>query len=117
MTTSHVETSRVEVGEQQRPEVARSMATRPRFLLSDEPFAGIDPLTIEMLRGLFIELRTSGLGILLTDHNVSETLALCDRAYVLLDGHVLAHGTPSELATHDEVRRYFLGESFTLTGV
>ena len=65
-----------------------------------------------------IRERTSDeLGILLTDHNVSETLALCDRAYVLLDGHVLAHGTPSELATHDEVRRYFLGESFTLTGV
>jgi lipopolysaccharide export system ATP-binding protein len=112
-----VDARRLSGGEQRRLEVARSMATRPRFLLSDEPFAGIDPLTIEMLRGLFIELRTSGLGILLTDHNVSETLALCDRAYVLLDGHVLAHGTPSELATHDEVRRYFLGESFTLTGV
>src|SRR5688500_14541005 len=104
-------------GEQRRLEVARSMATRPRFLLSDEPFAGIDPLTIEMLRRLFIELRQSGLGILLTDHNVSETLSLCDRAYVLLDGQVLAHGTPAELAAHPEVRRYFLGEPFPLPGL
>jgi lipopolysaccharide export system ATP-binding protein len=104
-------------GEQRRLEVARSMATRPRFLLSDEPFAGIDPLTIEMLRVLFIELRQAGLGILLTDHNVSETLSLCDRAYVLLDGQVLAHGTPAELAAHPEVRRYFLGETFTLPGL
>jgi len=105
---------RLSGGEQRRLEVARSMATHPRFLLSDEPFAGIDPLTIEMLRGLFIELRQSGLGILLTDHNVRETLALCDRAYVLLDGHVLAHGTPAELAGHTAVRRYFLGDDFTL---
>jgi lipopolysaccharide export system ATP-binding protein len=105
---------RLSGGEQRRLEVARSMATHPRFLLSDEPFAGIDPLTIDMLRGLFIELRRSGLGILLTDHNVSETLSLCDRAYVLLDGHVLAHGTPAELAAHAEVRRYFLGDSFRL---
>ena len=108
---------RLSGGEQRRLEVARSMATHPRFLLSDEPFAGIDPLTIEMLRGLFIELRQSGLGILLTDHNVSETLALCDRAYVLLDGHVLAHGTPVELAAHAKVRRYFLGDAFTLPAV
>ena len=108
---------RLSGGEQRRLEVARSMATHPRFLLSDEPFAGIDPLTIEMLRGLFIELRESGLGILLTDHNVAETLTLCDRAYVLLDGHVLAHGTPAELAEHAAVRRYFLGENFALPGV
>jgi len=101
-------------GEQRRLEVARSVATRPRFLLSDEPFAGVDPLTIEMLRGLFLRLKVLGLGILLTDHNVRETLSLCDRAYVLFDGHVLAHGTPAELAANEEVRHNFLGDTFSL---
>jgi lipopolysaccharide export system ATP-binding protein len=107
--------SRLSGGEQRRLEVARSVATRPRFLLSDEPFAGIDPLTIEMLRGLFLQLRESGMGILLTDHNVIETLSLCDRAYVLFDGHVLAHGTPAELTANEEVRHNFLGDSFALS--
>ena len=101
-------------GEQRRLEVARSVATRPRFLLSDEPFAGVDPLTIEMLRSLFIRLKDLGLGILLTDHNVRETRSLCDRAYVLFDGHVLAHGTPAELAANEEVRHHFLGDTFSL---
>ena len=112
---AQIDAKRLSGGEQRRLEVARSMATRPRFLLSDEPFAGIDPLTIEMLRQLFIELRQSGLGVLLTDHNVRETLALCDRAYVLRDGRVLAHGTPAELAEHPDVRRYFLGDTFELS--
>ena len=107
---------RLSGGEQRRLEVARSVATCPRFLLSDEPFAGVDPLTIEMLRGLFVRLRDAGLGILLTDHNVRETLALCDRAYVLFDGRVLAQGTAAELVTNDEVRHHFLGETFTLDG-
>ena len=106
--------SRLSGGEQRRLEVARSVSTRPRFLLSDEPFAGVDPLTIEMLRGLFVQLRASGLGILLTDHNVRETLALCDRAYVLDDGRVLAHGTPAELVANEEVRHHFLGDTFSL---
>ena len=106
--------ARLSGGEQRRLEVARSVATKPRFLLSDEPFAGVDPLTIEMLRGLFVQLRDSGLGILLTDHNVRETLALCDRAYVLDDGRVLAHGTPAELVANAEVRHHFLGDTFTL---
>jgi lipopolysaccharide export system ATP-binding protein len=107
---------RLSGGEQRRLEVARSVATRPLFLLSDEPFAGVDPLTIEMLRGLFAELRDAGLGILLTDHNVRETLALCDRAYVLFSGRVLAHGTPDELMANPEVRHHFLGDTFTLEG-
>lgn len=106
--------SRLSGGEQRRLEVARSVSTRPRFLLSDEPFAGVDPLTIEMLRGLFVELRASGLGVLLTDHNVRETLSLCDRAYVLDDGHVLAHGTPAELVANEDVRHHFLGDTFSL---
>jgi lipopolysaccharide export system ATP-binding protein len=103
---------RLSGGEQRRLEVARAVATNPRYLLSDEPFAGIDPLTIEMLHGLFVELRAEGIGILLTDHNVREALALCDRAYVLDDGKLLAHGTPGELSTNPLVRRHFLGESW-----
>ena len=107
---------RLSGGEQRRLEVARSVATQPGFILSDEPFAGIDPLTIEMLRGLFVRLRDAGLGILLTDHNVRETLSLCDRAYVLFDGAVLAKGTPAELVANEEVREHFLGDTFTLQG-
>jgi len=111
---TYEQAGRLSGGEQRRLEVARSVATRPRFLLSDEPFAGVDPLTIEMLRGLFVKLRDLGMGILLTDHNVRETLSLCDRAYVLFDGHVLAHGTPPELAANEEVRHNFLGDTFSM---
>ena len=113
---SQTRATKLSGGEQRRLEVARSVAVRPLFLLSDEPFAGIDPLTIEMLRGLFVSLRDSGLGILLTDHNVRETLSLCDRAYVLFDGRVLAQGKPEELLANPIVRRHFLGDTFTLEG-
>jgi lipopolysaccharide export system ATP-binding protein len=106
-----MEAGRLSGGEQRRLEVARAVATAPRFLLSDEPFAGIDPMTIEMLHDLFVKLRAGGMGILLTDHNVKEALALCDRAYVLLAGRVLAHGTPAELSANALVRRHFLGDA------
>ncbi|MGH9888093.1 MAG: LPS export ABC transporter ATP-binding protein [bacterium] len=105
---------RLSGGEQRRLEIARSLASDPRFLLFDEPFAGIDPMTIEDLHGALVELRRSGVGILITDHNVRETLALCDRAYVLFAGRVLCAGTPAELISNPEVRRHFLGDSFEL---
>ena len=101
--------ARLSGGEQRRLEVARAVATNPHYLLSDEPFTGIDPKTIEMLHALFSTLRADGMGILLTDHNVTETLALCDRAYVLFDGQVLAHGTPDQLRANPLVRRLYLG--------
>ena len=101
-------------GEQRRLEVARSLAIEPRFLLFDEPFAGIDPLTIESLHNILVGLRDAGVGVLLTDHNVRETLTLCNRAYVLFGGRVLAQGSPSELIVNDAVRRHFLGDSFEL---
>jgi lipopolysaccharide export system ATP-binding protein len=101
-------------GEQRRLEVARSLAIEPRFLLFDEPFAGIDPLTIESLHSILVGLRDTGVGVLLTDHNVRETLTLCDRAYVLFGGRVLAQGSPSELVVNDAVRRHFLGETFEM---
>jgi lipopolysaccharide export system ATP-binding protein len=106
--------SQLSGGEQRRLEVARSLASAPHFLLFDEPFAGIDPLTIESLHTILVTLRNTGVGILLTDHNVQETLGLCDRAYVLLDGRVLAEGSPSELTENDNVRQYFLGAEFEL---
>jgi lipopolysaccharide export system ATP-binding protein len=114
---SHVARTRAEQlsgGEQRRLEVARSLAIEPRFLLFDEPFAGIDPLTIESLHDILVDLRRSQVGILITDHNVRETLALCDRAYVLFDGRVLAEGTPTELVVDPAVREHFLGDSFEL---
>ena len=104
-------------GEQRRLEVARSLASDPRYLLFDEPFAGIDPLTIESLHLVLVRLRDRGVGVLLTDHNVRETLTLCDRTYVLYDGVVLAEGRTPELVVNPEVRRRFLGESFDEIGL
>lgn len=104
-------------GEQRRLEVARSLATDPRYLLFDEPFAGIDPLTIESLHQVLVRLRERGVGVLLTDHNVRETLTLCDRTYVLFDGTVLAEGRTPELVANPEVRLRFLGEFFDGVGL
>ncbi|HEX6315622.1 MAG TPA: LPS export ABC transporter ATP-binding protein [Gemmatimonadaceae bacterium] len=107
---------RLSGGEQRRLEVARAVATEPHYLLSDEPFTGIDPKTIEMLHELFVSLRSDGMGILLTDHNVTETLALCDRAYVMFAGQVLAHGTPAELQVNPVVRHLYLGDAASVPG-
>lgn len=104
-------------GEQRRLEVARSLASDPRYLLFDEPFAGIDPLTIESLHLVLVRLRERGVGVLLTDHNVRETLALCDRTYVLYDGVVLAEGRTPDLVMNPEVRQRFLGEFFDEFGL
>ena len=101
-------------GEQRRLEIARSLASEPHFLLFDEPFAGIDPLTVESLHQALVALRARGVGLLLTDHNVRETLSLCDRTYVLFGGRVLAEGSAATLAANEEVRRHFLGDSFEL---
>jgi len=102
--------NRLSGGEMRRLEIARSLTMEPRFLLFDEPFAGIDPLTIETLHQVIVRLRGRGIGILLTDHNVTEALSLCDRAYVLLDGCVLAEGTARELPENPAVVRHFLGD-------
>lgn len=104
-------------GEQRRLEVARSLAIRPHILLFDEPFAGIDPLTIESLHHIMIQLRTAGVGVLVTDHNVRETLALCDRVYVLFAGRLLAEGKPDTVVKSAAVREHFLGESFVTSTI
>ena len=112
---AHTRAAQLSGGEQRRLEVARSLAIEPHFLLFDEPFAGIDPLTIESLHAILVQLRDSGVGILITDHNVRETLALCDRTYVLFGGRVLAQGTSDELIANPAVRQHFLGDTFELS--
>jgi lipopolysaccharide export system ATP-binding protein len=102
-------------GEKRRLEVARCLAAKPRVVLFDEPFTGIDPLAIESVHAALIKLRERGVGVLITDHNVQETLSLCDRAYVLCDGRVLAEGPPAKLAANPAVRDRFLGEAFQLS--
>lgn len=101
-------------GERRRTEIARALATRPRFLLLDEPFAGIDPIAVEDIQSIVAGLRDRGIGVLITDHNVHETLAITDRAYLLYEGRILTHGTSQALAEDEEVRRRYLGEKFTL---
>jgi lipopolysaccharide export system ATP-binding protein len=101
-------------GERRRLEICRALATSPSFILLDEPFAGIDPLAVHEIQGIIGHLTERGIGILITDHNVRETLKITDRAYILREGEVFRSGTPSELASDEEVRRVYLGESFQL---
>ena len=101
-------------GERRRCEIARSLVIRPKFLLLDEPFAGVDPIAVIDIQKVIKELRASGIGILITDHNVRETLSVCDRAYVLKDGEILARGTAREVAENELVRKHYLGEHFSL---
>ena len=101
-------------GERRRAEIARALAADPSIMLLDEPFAGIDPLSISDIRDLVADLKTRGIGVLITDHNVRETLDLVDRACIIYDGKVLLAGTPAELVADPEVRRLYLGEGFSL---
>jgi lipopolysaccharide export system ATP-binding protein len=100
-------------GERRRVEIARALASNPHFILLDEPFAGIDPLAVGDIRGLVSHLKDRGIGVLITDHNVRETLDVIDRAYILHDGMLLMEGTPDEVVRHSDVRRFYLGERFT----
>jgi lipopolysaccharide export system ATP-binding protein len=101
-------------GERRRVEIARCLAARPRYLLLDEPFAGVDPISVEDIRHLVKDLCRRGIGVLITDHNVRETLAIVDRAYILHDGVVLMHGTPEAIVSDDRVRDVYLGRAFSL---
>ncbi|HYN03028.1 MAG TPA: LPS export ABC transporter ATP-binding protein [Vicinamibacteria bacterium] len=103
-------------GERRRLEICRALAAEPSFILLDEPFAGIDPLAVLDIQKIIAHLRDRGIGILITDHNVRETLKITDRAYILRDGNVFRSGTPLELASDPEVRRVYLGEAFRLDG-
>ena len=101
-------------GERRRVEIARTLATRPRFILLDEPFAGIDPIAVIEIQRIIGHLRARGIGVLITDHNVRETLGICDQAYIISEGTVLASGTPQEIVTNADVRRVYLGENFRM---
>ena len=101
-------------GERRRLEIARALAANPRYMLLDEPFAGIDPIAINDIRQLVRKLTARGIGVLVTDHNVRETLGLIDRAYIIHDGQVLTEGTPREIVAHPQVRQHYLGEDFSL---
>lgn len=101
-------------GERRRTEIARALSTRPQFFLLDEPFAGVDPIAVEDIQDIVADLKTRGIGVLITDHNVHETLAITDRAYLLYEGQILKHGTAEELAADPEVRKRYLGEKFSL---
>ena len=100
-------------GERRRVEIARCLAASPRYLLLDEPFAGVDPIAVGDIRALVVDLRARGIGVLITDHNVRETLEIVDRAYILHDGAVLMSGSPDEVVRNDNVRRVYLGEGFS----
>ena len=101
-------------GERRRVEIARALASQPKFILLDEPLAGIDPIAVGDIRDLVSHLKDRGIGVLITDHNVRETLEIVDRAYILHDGMVLMEGKPSEIVAHEGVRRVYLGERFSL---
>jgi lipopolysaccharide export system ATP-binding protein len=101
-------------GERRRAEIARALASVPRYMMLDEPFAGIDPIAVSDLQRIVVQLKEKGLGVLITDHNVRETLQITDRAYIISQGRIFRHGTPSELASDEEVRKVYLGEHFKL---
>jgi lipopolysaccharide export system ATP-binding protein len=106
--------NRLSGGEKRRTEIARALATDPKFVLLDEPFAGVDPIAVEDIQSIVADLRKRNIGILITDHNVQETLSITDRAYLLFEGKILKSGTAEELAADEQVRKVYLGQNFVL---
>jgi len=113
-TVQHQKAFTLSGGQRRRTEIARALVTKPKFLLLDEPFAGVDPIAVEDIQTIIAELRSKGIGILITDHNVRDTLSICDRAYLMNAGQILVHGTADEIINHPDARRLYLGESFSM---
>jgi lipopolysaccharide export system ATP-binding protein len=101
-------------GERRRVEIARALATEPKFILLDEPFAGVDPISVNDIKQTILHLQSKGIGILITDHNVRETLDICEKAYIVNDGFILASGTPAEILNNEQVKAAYLGDKFSL---
>jgi lipopolysaccharide export system ATP-binding protein len=101
-------------GERRRVEIARALASDPQFILLDEPFAGVDPISVKDIKHIIQQLRDKGIGVLITDHNVRETLDICDLAYIVSEGYILAHGTSDDILANQQVKEVYLGEDFTL---
>jgi len=101
-------------GQRRRTEIARALVSKPKFLLLDEPFAGVDPIAVEDIQMIISELRRKNIGILITDHNVRDTLSICDRAYLMNEGRILVQGSANEIINHPDARRLYLGESFSM---
>ena len=101
-------------GERRRVEIARALAANPKFILLDEPFAGVDPISVSEIKNIITHLKNRGIGILITDHNVRETLGVCERAYIVSSGELIAQGTPQEIQTNEKVKAVYLGKDFTL---
>jgi lipopolysaccharide export system ATP-binding protein len=101
-------------GERRRVEIARAMALSPAFMLLDEPFAGIDPITVGDIQDMIVNLKNLGIGVIITDHNVKETLKICDRAYIIHQGVVIEEGTPEQVVANDQVRQIYVGKDFSL---
>ncbi|MAC70566.1 MAG: ABC transporter ATP-binding protein, partial [Gammaproteobacteria bacterium] len=101
-------------GERRRTEIARTLATDPKFILLDEPFAGVDPISVSDIKGIIQQLKDRGIGILLTDHNVRETLDICEKAYIVSEGQLIAEGDAKTILGHDRVRQVYLGEQFRI---
>src|SRR5690349_16772754 len=101
-------------GERRRVEIARALAAKPRYMLLDEPFAGVDPISVQEIQKIVRQLKSRGIGILITDHNVRETLGICERAYIMSEGSVLAQGTPAEILANEQVREVYLGREFRM---
>ncbi|MEY4140872.1 MAG: hypothetical protein RL110_243 [Bacteroidota bacterium] len=106
--------NRLSGGEKRRTEIARALATNPKFVLLDEPFAGVDPIAVEDIQSIIADLKQRNIGVLITDHNVQETLSITDRAYLLFEGKILKSGTAEELANDEQVRKVYLGQNFVL---
>lgn len=114
---THIRTSQgmsLSGGERRRVEIARALAMEPAFVLLDEPFAGVDPISVNDIKGIICHLKDRGIGVLITDHNVRETLDICEHAYIVNDGHVLAQGNAEDILSNPDVRRVYLGEDFSL---